>query len=145
MSLPSAVVAPEKINTLLDAGFTADEIAKACGVTESAVIARRTGTARRKTALDRRLDDLFFLTEEMREFGLDEEIARGWMCSRSMHLNGQKPLDLIRRDAFDEVRSACEAFMDGESASEYRSKRSKDSADDPAVGVTDIASRRRTA
>jgi hypothetical protein len=121
MSTPAAVVSRDKLEDLIEEQeFTVDEIARAGGVASNTVYARRTTPPKRKTSFDERLGDLYFVVHELRDAGLDAALVRGWLCSRSAHLNGQIPLDLVARNEFEEVRRAAHAYRDGVLASEYR-------------------------
>lgn len=119
-TLPTAVLTKQKLERLTQIGFSVEEVARAGAVTESAVYARRKTPSQRRTAFDQRIDDLYDICTFLTEEGLDDAMVRGWLVSRSRHLDGAVPIEAIADGSHAAVFRAAQGFMSGLPASEWR-------------------------
>ena len=74
----------------------------------------RTGTAPRRTAFVRRLDDLAAVLELLGP-AMTDKGKQAWLTSRSAYLGMARPLDLLAAGEFDRVAGAARAYSSGDS------------------------------
>ena len=67
---------------------------------------------RRGTNYAQQIDDLHMIATELSDTLTPRGIGQ-WLRGRNRYLNGERPIELLRRGRFGEVREAAVAFRDG--------------------------------
>ena len=109
-SLDRAVEASEIVDALKSFGVTQVDVAAVTQVSDRAVRAWRTGDIRpdRYDRLAQLRDLVLLLSDSLTPRGVGQ-----WLHAKNRLLEGQRPLDLLATDHYDEVRRVAEAFVDG--------------------------------
>jgi hypothetical protein len=109
-TLERAVEASEIVDALKSFGVTQGDVASATHVSDRAVRAWRTGDIR-PAPYDRlaQLRDLVLLLSD----SLTPRGVGQWLHAKNRVLGGERPVDLLAEDQYEEVRSAAESFVDG--------------------------------
>lgn len=109
-TLDRATGAAEIVDALKSFGVTQLDIAAATQASDRAVRGWRTG-AIRPARYDRlaQLRDLVLLLS-------DSLTARGvgqWLPAKNRLLDGERPIDLLAKEGYEQVRRAADSFIDG--------------------------------
>ncbi|HMM48869.1 MAG TPA: hypothetical protein PKE32_04580 [Miltoncostaeaceae bacterium] len=109
-TLDRAVEASEIVDALKPFGVTQVDIAAATHVSDRAVRGWRRGDIRpdRYDRLAQLRDLVLLLSDSLTGRGVGQ-----WLHAKNRLLEGQRPVDLLAEDRYDEVRGAAEAFVDG--------------------------------
>lgn len=109
VTLDRAVEASEIVDALKPFGVTQVDVAAVIQVSDRAVRGWRTGDIRPER-YDRlaQLRDLVLLLSD----SLTPEVSASG-CTPNRLLDGQRPVDLLAKDRYEDVRSAAESFIDG--------------------------------
>jgi len=109
-TLERAVEATEIVDALKTFGVTQIDVAAVTQVSDRAVRGWRHGDIRpdRYDRLAQLRDLVLLLSDSLTPRGVGQ-----WLHAKNRILNGQRPVDLLAEDHYEEVRSAAEAFIDG--------------------------------
>lgn len=109
-TLDRAVEASEIVDALKPFGITQVDVAAVTRVTDRAVRGWRTGDIRadRYDQLAQLRDLVLLLSDSLTHRGVGQ-----WLHAMNRLLGGQRPIDLLADERFEEVREAAEAFVDG--------------------------------
>lgn len=91
--------------------LTADEIATATGA-DQRTVRRWWHNGSSPTQYRRQLDDLRAIAEIL-SVTLKEDAIGSWLRSRNRYLKYERPLEMLGRGEFDEVREAAFAYVEG--------------------------------
>jgi hypothetical protein len=110
VTLDRAVEASEIVDALKPFGVTQIDVALATQVSDRAVRGWRTGDIRpdRYDRLAQLRDLVLLLSDSLTPRGVGQ-----WLHAKNRLLDGQRPVDLLAEDRYDDVRAAAEAFIDG--------------------------------
>lgn len=110
LALDRAVEASEIVEALKPFGVTQADVAAVTHVSDRAVRGWRTSNIR---------PERYDLLAELRDMALllsDSLTPRGvgqWLHAKNRLLDGERPIDLLADERFDDVRRAAEALVDG--------------------------------
>jgi hypothetical protein len=109
-TLDRAVEATEIVDALKPFGVTQLDIAAATQVSDRAVRGWRTGDIRpdRYDRLAQLRDLVLLLSDSLTARGVGQ-----WLHARNRLLSGERPIDLLAEERYEEVRRAAESFIDG--------------------------------
>ena len=109
-TLDRAVEATEIVDALKPFGVTQLDIAAATQVSDRAVRGWRTGDIRpdRYDRLAQLRDLVLLLSDSLTARGVGQ-----WLHAKNRLLGGERPIDLLAKERYDEVRRAAESFIDG--------------------------------
>jgi hypothetical protein len=109
-ALQRAVEASEIVDALRSFGVTQVDVAAVAQVSDRAVRGWRTGDIRpdRYDRLAQLRDLVLLLSDSLAPRGVGQ-----WMHAKNRLLDGERPVDLLAKDHYEEVRGAAEAFVDG--------------------------------
>lgn len=109
-TLGRAVEATEIVGALKPFGVTQGDVAAVTHVSDRAVRGWRTSDIRpdRYDRLAQLRDLVILLADSLTPRGVGQ-----WLHAKNRLLEGQRPIDVLAEDRFDEVREAAEAFVDG--------------------------------
>lgn len=109
-ALDRAVEASEIVDALKSFGVTQVDVAAVIQVSDRAVRGWRTSDIRpdRYDRLAQLRDLALLLSDSLTQRGVGQ-----WLHAKNRLLDGQRPVDLLAADRFDEVRGAAESFTDG--------------------------------
>jgi hypothetical protein len=109
-TLDRAVEASEIVDALKSFGVTQVDVATVTQVSDRAVRGWRTGDIRpdRYDRLAQLRDLVLLLSDSLTPRGVGQ-----WLHAKNRLLEGQRPVDLLADDHYDEVRRVAEAFVDG--------------------------------
>ncbi|TVS77912.1 DUF2384 domain-containing protein [Mycobacterium helveticum] len=110
IALDRAVEASEIVDALKPFGVTQVDVAGATQVTDRAVRGWRTGDIRpdRYDRLAQLRDLVLLLSDSLTPRGVGQ-----WLHAGNRLLDGERPIDLLANDRYEEVRGAAESFIDG--------------------------------
>ncbi len=110
LTLDRAVEASEIVDALKPFGVTQVDIAAITHVSDRAVRGWRSGDIHpdRYDRLAQLRDLVLLLSDSLTARGVGQ-----WLHAKNRLLEGQRPVDLLAEDRYDEVRGAAEAFIDG--------------------------------
>lgn len=109
VTLDRAVEASEIVDALKPFGVTQVDVAAVIQVSDRAVRGWRTGDIRPE-----RYDRLAQLRDLVLLLGFAYPRGVGqWLHAKNRLLDGQRPVDLLAKDRYEDVRSAAESFIDG--------------------------------
>jgi hypothetical protein len=108
--LERAVEASEIVDALKSFGVTQLDVASVTHVSDRAVRGWRTGDIRpdRYDRLAQLRDLVLLLSDSLTPRGVGQ-----WMHAKNRVLGGERPVELLAEDRYEEVRGAAEAFIDG--------------------------------
>jgi hypothetical protein len=108
--LDQAVEASEIVDALKPFGITQVDVAAVTHVSDRAVRGWRTGDigAERYDRLAQLRDLVLLLSDSLTPRGLGQ-----WLHAKNRLLDGERPIDLLTEERYDEVRGAAESFTDG--------------------------------
>lgn len=109
-TLDRAIEASEIVDALKPFGISQLDVAAVTQVSDRAVRGWRTNDIRadRYDQLAQLRDLVLLLSDSLTPRGVGQ-----WLHAMNRLLDGQRPIDLLAQDHYDEVRSAAEAFIDG--------------------------------
>lgn len=109
-TLERAVEASEIVDALKSFGVTQVDVAAVAQVSDRAVRAWRTGDIRadRYDRLAQLRDLVLLLSDSLTERGVGQ-----WLHAKNRVLGGERPVDLLADDRYEEVAGAAAAFVDG--------------------------------
>ncbi len=109
-TLDRAVEASEIVDALKPFGVSQLDVAAVAQVSDRAVRAWRTSDIRpsRYDRLAQLRDLVVLLSDSLTPRGVGQ-----WLHAKNRLLDGERPVDLLANDRFDDVRGAAEAFIDG--------------------------------
>jgi len=109
-TLDRAVEASEIVDALKPFGVTQADVAAVIQVSDRAVRGWRTSDIRpdRYDRLAQLRDLALLLSDSLTPRGVGQ-----WLHAKNRLLEGERPVDLLTADRFDEVRCAAESFIDG--------------------------------
>ena len=109
-TLDRAVEASEIVDALKSFGVSQVDVAAVTQVSDRAVRGWRTGDIRpdRYDRLAQLRDLVLLLSDSLTPRGVGQ-----WLHAKNRLLDGERPVDLLAEDHYEEVRSAAEAFVDG--------------------------------
>lgn len=109
-TLERAVEAREIVDTLKSFGITQVDVASATQVSDRAVRGWRTGDIHpdRYDRLAQLRDLVLLLSDSLTPRGVGQ-----WIHAKNRLLDGERPIDLLAEERYEEVRGAAEAFIDG--------------------------------
>lgn len=109
-TLDRAVEASEIVDALKSFGITQVDVAAVTQVTDRAVRGWRTGDIRpdRYDRLAQLRDLVLLLSDSLTSRGVGQ-----WLHAKNRLLDGQRPIDLLTDERYEQVRDAAEAFIDG--------------------------------
>jgi hypothetical protein len=109
-TLERAVEATEIVDALKLFGVSQGDVANVTHVTDRAVRAWRSGDIRpdRYDLLAQLRDLVLLLSDSLTPRGVGQ-----WLHAKNRLLDGERPVDLLAEDRFEEVRRAAESFIDG--------------------------------
>lgn len=109
-TLDRAVEATEIVDALKPFGVTQVDIAAATQVSDRAVRAWRTGDIRpdRYDRLAQLRDLVLLLSDSLTARGVGQ-----WLHAKNRLLDGERPIELLAKECYAEVRRAAESFIDG--------------------------------
>lgn len=109
-TLDRAVEASEIVDALKSFGITQVDVAAVTHVSDRAVRGWRIGDIRpdRYDRLGQLRDLVLLLSDSLTPRGVGQ-----WMHAKNRLLDGERPIDLLAEERYDEVRSAAESFIDG--------------------------------
>ncbi|HUH67427.1 MAG TPA: DUF2384 domain-containing protein [Mycobacterium sp.] len=109
-TLDRAVEASEIVDALKSFGITQVDVAAVTQVSDRAVRGWRTGDIRpdRYDRLVQLRDLVLLLSDSLTPRGVGQ-----WLHAKNRLLDGERPVDLLAKERYDEVRRAAEAFIDG--------------------------------
>lgn len=109
-TLDRAVEASEIVDALKPFGVTQVDVAAVTQVSDRAVRGWRTSDIRpdRYDRLAQLRDLALLLSDSLTPRGVGQ-----WLHAKNRLLDGQRPVDLLVEDRFDEVRGAAESFIEG--------------------------------
>lgn len=110
ITLDRAVEASEIVDALKPFGITQVDIATATQVSDRAVRGWRTSDIHpdRYDRLAQLRDLVLLLSDSLTPRGVGQ-----WLHAKNRLLDGQRPVDLLAEDRYDDVRGAAESFIDG--------------------------------
>ena len=94
-------------------GLSADELARALGVSLRTLERWRAGESYPQREARRRLKALLDVQEHLSETFRSAEAARGWLHDDNRYLGGLTPADALRAGRFDRVEAALTALDSG--------------------------------
>lgn len=104
MAIQTAIA--KKIESLkTQGGIRSADLAELLNTTPETVSRWNTGRASPRSEAERKILELEYIVERLREFYEDPKDARLWLFSPQKLLGGQKPADLIEAGRIDEVRA----------------------------------------
>jgi len=109
-TLDRAVEASEIVDALKPFGVSQLDVAAVAQVSDRAVRSWRTSDIRpsRYDRLAQLRDLVVLLSDSLTPRGVGQ-----WLHAKNRLLDGERPVDLLANDRFDDVRGAAEAFIDG--------------------------------
>lgn len=109
-TLERAVEASEIVDALKSFGITQGDVAAVAQVSDRAVRGWRTGDIRsdRYDRLAQLRDLVLLLSDSLSERGVGQ-----WLHAKNRILDGQRPVDLLAENRYEEVHGAAAAFVDG--------------------------------
>jgi Protein of unknown function (DUF2384) len=109
-TLQRAVEASEIVDALKSFGVSQVDVAAVTQVSDRSVRGWRTGDIRpdRYDRLAQLRDLVLLLSDSLTPRGVGQ-----WLHAKNRLLDGERPVDLLAEDHYDEVRRAAEAFVDG--------------------------------
>ena len=109
-TLDRAVEASEIVDALKSFGVSQVDVAAVTQVSDRAVRSWRTGDIRpdRYDRLAQLRDLVLLLSDSLTPRGVGQ-----WLHAKNRLLDGERPVDLLAEDHYEEVRRAAEAFVDG--------------------------------
>lgn len=109
-TLGRAVEASDIVVALKPFGVTQVDVAAVIGVSDRAVRGWKTSDIRpdRYDRLAQLRDLVLLLSDSLTPRGVGQ-----WFHAKNRLLDGQRPVDLLASDQFNDVRSAAESFIDG--------------------------------
>lgn len=110
VTLDRAVEASEIVDALKPFGVTQVDVAAVIQVSDRAVRGWRNGDIRpeRYDRLAQLRDLVLLLSDSLTPRGVGQ-----WLHAKNRLLDGQRPVDLLAKDRYEDVRSAAESFIDG--------------------------------
>lgn len=110
VTLDRAVEASEIVDALKPFGVTQVDVAAVIQVSDRAVRGWRTGDIRpeRYDRLAQLRDLVLLLSDSLTPRGVGQ-----WLHAKNRLLDGQRPVDLLAKDRYEDVQSAAESFIDG--------------------------------
>lgn len=116
VTLDRAVEASEIVDALKPFGVTQVDVAAVIQVSDRAVRGWRTGDIRpeRYDRLAQLRDLVLLLSDSLTPRGVGQ-----WLHAKNRLLDGQRPVDLLAKDRYEDVRSAAESFIDGSRPLEF--------------------------
>lgn len=108
--LERAVEAAEIVDALKSFGITQVDVASVVQVSDRAVRGWRTGDIHpdRYDRLAQLRDLVLLLSDSLTPRGVGQ-----WLHAKNRLLQGERPVDLLAADHYEQVRSAAESFIDG--------------------------------
>lgn len=109
-TLGRAVEASEIVDALKSFGITQLDVAEVTQVSDRAVRGWRSGDIRpdRYDRLAQLRDLALLLSDSLTRRGVGQ-----WLHAKNRLLDGERPIDLLAEQRYDEVRGAAESFVDG--------------------------------
>lgn len=109
-TLGRAVEATEIVDALKSYGVTQVDVAAVTQVSDRAVRLWRTGDIRpdRYDRLAQLRDLVLLLSDSLTPRGVGQ-----WLHAKNRLLDSQRPIDLLAKEHYEEVRGAAESFIDG--------------------------------
>lgn len=109
-ALDRAVEAAEIVDALRAFGVTQVDVAAITQVSDRTVRAWRTGDIRpdRYDRLAKLRDLVLLLSDSLTARGVGQ-----WLHAKNRLLDGDRPVDLLAEERYEEVRGAAESFIDG--------------------------------
>lgn len=109
-TLDRAVEATEIVEALKPFGVTQVDVAAVTQVSDRAVRGWRTGDIRsdRYDRLAQLRDVVLLLSDSLTPRGVGQ-----WLHAKNRLLHGERPLDLLAEERYEEVRGAAASFIDG--------------------------------
>jgi len=109
-TLDRAVEATEIVDALKPFGVTQVDVAAVTQVTDRAVRSWRTGDIRpdRYDRLAQLRDLVLLLSDSLTARGVGQ-----WLHAKNHLLDGERPIDLLAKKRYEDVRGAAESFIDG--------------------------------
>jgi hypothetical protein len=109
-TLDRAVEATEIVDALKPFGVTQVDVAAVTQVSDRAVRGWRTGDIRpdRYDRLAQLRDLVLLLSDSLTTRGVGQ-----WLHAKNRLLDGDRPIDLLAEERYEEVRGAAESFIDG--------------------------------
>jgi hypothetical protein len=110
VTLDRAVEASEIVDALKSFGITQVDVAGVTQVSDRAVRGWKTGDIRpdRYDRLAQLRDLVLLLSDSLTPRGVGQ-----WLHAKNRVLGGERPIDLLTEERYEEVRGAAEAFIDG--------------------------------
>lgn len=107
-----ATVVARKLSAIAEGGVRASDVAQLLGTRPETVSRWNTGRNQPQGDSLRRLLELEYIVERLKELYTPEE-ARLWLFQRHKALDGQRPADLIQAGRAEDVLRAIEQLADG--------------------------------
>jgi transcriptional regulator with XRE-family HTH domain len=104
---------PLVVDQIRSAGLTLAEIASVTGVRERQVQNWSAGSSRPRDISRDRLVDVHYLVQQLAEIYKPEGVDI-WLHARNRSLNGERPIDMLARGAFQPVLAAVDRLRVGE-------------------------------